>query len=41
MENEILNECDACVKIPMTGNTESINAAQATACILWEYQRGM
>lgn len=41
ISNDILNECDACVKIPMVGNTESMNAAQATACILWEYQRGL
>ena len=39
ISSEILNECTACVKIPMAGDTESLNASQAAACILWEYRR--
>lgn len=36
---DILRECDACLMIPMAGKTESLNAAQAATCILWEYHR--
>ena len=32
--------CSASLRIPMTGETESLNAAAAAACILWEYWRG-
>ena len=39
ISQEVLDECTACVKIPMAGATESLNAAQAAACILWEYRR--
>lgn len=31
--------CTACVRIPMSGRTESLNASAAAACILWEYFR--
>ncbi len=36
---DVLAECTALLKIPMSGETESLNAAQAAACILWEYRR--
>lgn len=36
---EILEESTACVRIPMAGETESLNAAAAAVCILWEYFR--
>lgn len=36
---DVLEMCTACVKIPMAGNTESLNASAAAACILWEYFR--
>jgi len=39
VSDEILDECDACVRIPMAGDTESLNASAAAACILWEYFR--
>lgn len=39
ISDKVLFECSACVKIPMAGETESLNAAQAAACILWEYRR--
>ena len=32
----VLRECTACVRIPMAGETESLNAAAAAAVILWE-----
>ncbi len=35
----VLCAADACVRIPMEGQTESLNAAAAAACILWEYKR--
>ena len=35
----VLEESDACVRIPMAGQTESLNAAAAAVCILWEYFR--
>ena len=35
----IKNECSCCVRIPMTGKAESMNAAMAATCIMWEYQR--
>lgn len=34
-----LAEADACLRIPMTGGAESLNASAAAACILWEYYR--
>ncbi len=39
ISRDVLDACTACVKIPMSGETESLNAAQAAACILWEYRR--
>ena len=36
---DILKETTACVRIPMAGGTESLNASAAAACILWEYFR--
>lgn len=39
ISSEILKECDYSLMIPMAGNTESLNAAQAATCILWEYHR--
>jgi len=36
---EVLAESTACVRIPMAGQTESLNAAAAAVCILWEYFR--
>lgn len=35
----VLGECSACVRIPMAGNTESLNASAAAAVIMWEYFR--
>jgi len=35
----VLAEADACLRIPMTGGAESLNASAAAACILWEYYR--
>lgn len=39
LSDEMIEKCTACVKIPMAGNTESLNASAAAACILWEYFR--
>ena len=39
VSQKILDECTACVRIPMAGVTESLNASAAAACILWEYFR--
>ena len=39
ISRQVLEECTALLKIPMSGETESLNAAQAAACILWEYRR--
>ncbi len=36
---EVIEECGCTVKIPMVGRTESLNAASAAVCILWEYFR--
>ena len=36
---DIRKETTACVRIPMAGVTESLNASAAAACILWEYFR--
>lgn len=35
----VLEKCTERVKIPMNGNTESLNASAAAACFLWEYFR--
>lgn len=39
VSDEILSACDATMIIPMSGKTESLNAAVAAAVILWEYGR--
>lgn len=39
VSDDILKETTACVRIPMAGGTESLNASAAAACILWEYFR--
>ena len=39
ISEEILNACDATMIIPMSGRTESLNAAVAAAVVLWEYGR--
>ena len=36
---EIIETCDNTMIIPMSGKTESLNAAAAAAIILWEYSR--
>ncbi|MGN1346706.1 MAG: TrmH family RNA methyltransferase [Eubacteriales bacterium] len=36
---EVIDACSACVRIPMAGNTESLNAASAAVCFLWEAYR--
>jgi len=36
---EMISACDAALRIPMTGGAESLNAAAAAVCILWEYAR--
>jgi TrmH family RNA methyltransferase len=35
----VLSECTACVRIPMQGLAESLNASVAASCIMWEYSR--
>lgn len=40
LSSEILSAVDNFVKIPMAPGTESLNAAVASAVILWEYFRG-
>lgn len=39
LSEEFIGECTASLMIPMAGNTESLNAAQAAICIMWEYRR--
>jgi len=39
MPDAMISECTACLRIPMAGHTESLNASAAAACILWEYHR--
>ena len=39
ISDEVVGECDMCVKIPMAGETESLNASAAAVCIMWEYFR--
>ena len=39
VSDAVLEESTACVRIPMAGQTESLNAAAAAVCILWEYFR--
>lgn len=38
---DVLRCADACLRIPMTGGAESLNASAAAACILWEYYRAV
>lgn len=39
ISDAVLSECDFCVKIPMAGECESLNASAAAVCIMWEYLR--
>ena len=39
LSRDVIDACTACVRIPMAGNTESLNAASAAVCILWESYR--
>lgn len=39
LSQNVIDTCTACVRIPMAGNTESLNAASAAVCILWESYR--
>ena len=39
LSREMIAACDAALRIPMEGKTESLNAAAAAVCILWEYAR--
>jgi len=39
LSQDVIDACTACVRIPMAGNTESLNAASAAVCILWESYR--
>jgi len=39
IRREVLDACDASLKIPMTEGSESLNAAAAAAIIMWEYHR--
>lgn len=39
ISDNILKLSDNILTIPMTGNTESLNVAQAATCILWDYFR--
>ncbi len=39
VSDAVLDACDATMIIPMSGKTESLNAAAAAAVILWEYGR--
>lgn len=36
---KVIEECDMCVRIPMAGECESLNASAAAVCIMWEYYR--
>lgn len=39
LSKDVIDACTACVRIPMAGNAESLNAASAAVCILWESYR--
>ena len=39
IDKSVLDKCDLSVRIPMTDNAESLNAAAAAAVILWEAKR--
>lgn len=40
LSKEFISLCDEAVIIPMSGRTESLNAASAASMILWEAKRG-
>jgi TrmH family RNA methyltransferase len=40
LKEEVIAQCDLTAIIPMSGKTESLNAATAAAVILWEAKRG-
>lgn len=35
----VIDQCDVCIKIPMTDKIESLNASAAAAVLLWEYSK--
>lgn len=39
IDEAVVDQCDASIKIPMTDKTESLNAAAAAAVLLWEYSK--
>ena len=39
LSRDVIDACDAALRIPMSGGAESLNAAAASVCILWEYAR--
>ncbi len=39
VSDEVISACDNTMMIPMSGKTESLNAAAAAAVILWEYSK--
>ncbi|MBE6725158.1 MAG: RNA methyltransferase [Ruminococcaceae bacterium] len=39
ISQSVLTAADGCLRIPMEGRAESLNASAAAACILWEYFR--
>lgn len=40
LSDEVIKSCDMTAFIPMSGRTESLNAASAAAMLLWEAKRG-
>ncbi len=40
LSKEFINQCDVTAIIPMSGKTESLNAATASSILLWEAKRG-
>ncbi len=40
LKDEFISECDMTCIIPMSGRTESLNAASASSILLWEAKRG-
>ena len=40
LSDEVIRACDMTAFIPMSGRTESLNAASAAAMLLWEAKRG-
>lgn len=41
LSKEVIEASDCTVMIPMSGMTESLNAASAASCIMWEYYRSL